>query len=113
MKAQPSSDTTSSSSSSKAGLNTAAAAAAAGVPAGLVPRKRCLDAVASATEGYSGSDLMELAAQVCVCVRGGQGQTGRTGAHRRTQGHTGGTKMSRGRCLLHDLLSCIATLPFK
>jgi hypothetical protein len=67
MKAQPSSDT--SSSSSKAGRNAAAAAAAA-VPAGLVPRSRCLDAVAAATEGYSGSDLMELAAQVGGGVRG-------------------------------------------
>jgi hypothetical protein len=45
-----------SSSSSSAGSKGAAAAA---------PRGRCLDAVAAATEGYSGSDLMELAAQVC------------------------------------------------
>lgn len=48
-----------SSSSTSAGSKGTAAAA---------PRGRCLDAVAAATEGYSGSDLMELAAQAAQNV---------------------------------------------
>jgi hypothetical protein len=57
-----------SSSNSSGGSKGSAAAAAAAAAAAVANKVGCLDAVAKATKGYSGSDLMELAAQAAQNV---------------------------------------------
>jgi hypothetical protein len=64
----PPTNSSSSGSNGSGGSKGSAAAAAAAAAAAVADKVGCLDAVAKATEGYSGSDLMELAAQAAQNV---------------------------------------------
>ena len=64
----PPANSSSSSGSNSSGGSKGSAAAAAAAAAAVAGKVGCLDAVAKATEGYSGSDLMELAAQAAQNV---------------------------------------------